>query len=220
MHSFPRPDDRTPRTCWPAKKGHPANPAKMPPSPLDPRHSPERPDDAPPQPPTKEDLHKCLRAWLPTVEDYLKRSFPEYTVLDALEKAEAAGLRAIYGDLHDKMKPEEMTSASRQAWLLEVARNAALTVLRRKQPVPLRDDYIPPSASTSSLDPDERELVQEAVRKLPLDAREVIAAYFFKGLSTRSAAAQLGIPAATFRYRLAKAKRQFRSIFQQLCKEF
>ncbi len=126
---FPGSDERTLRPCWPAKKGHPDDSPAMPPSPLDPRHSPDQPDDAPPRLPTKEELHKCLRAWLPNVEVYLKRRFPEYTVLDALEKAQAVGLGAIYGDLYDKMKPEEMTSAGRRAWLFTVARHAALTIL-------------------------------------------------------------------------------------------
>ena len=239
--SFPRPDERTPRPSWPAKKGQPDdNPVTMPPSPLYPRHNPERPGDAPAQPPslpdsrhaperpdtaspqrpTKEELHKCLRDWLPNVEVYVKRRFPEYVVLEALEKAKSEGLSAIYGELHDKMKPEEMTSAGRRAWLLTVARNAALTVLRRKRTVPLRDDDMLPSAPTSSLDPHERQLVVEAVQKLPLASRQVIEAAYFEGLKGRAAAERLGMPPTTFRYRLAKAKRQFRNIFEQLSREF
>ncbi len=77
-----------------------------------------------------------------------------------------------------------------------------------------------PSAATSSLDPHERELVLEAVRKLPLDARAVIVAVYFEGLSRRAAAKRFGMRSTTFRYRLAKAERQFRSIFEHLSKEF
>jgi len=191
----------------------------MPPSPLDPRHSPDRPDDAPPQRPTEEELLKCLRAWLPKVEVYLKLRFPEYAVLDALEKAEAVGLSAICGDLHDKMKPEEMTSACRQAWLRKVAQNAALTVLRRKQPVPFCDESMLPSASTSAFDTREQELVLKAVEKLPQDDQELIAAVYDRGMSRRQYAALMNIGEATVRRRHDNAICRLRDEFLRLSNE-
>jgi RNA polymerase sigma-70 factor (ECF subfamily) len=213
------PDERTPRNRWPVEKGQPANPAKMPPSPLDPRHSPERPDDTSSRLPTREELHKCLREWLPNVEDYLKRRFPEYTVLDALQKAEAAALRAIYGDLHDKMKPEEMTSAGRRAWLITVARHAALTILRRKRLVSLPEgDVLPDRQATH--DPEDSNMIREALRRMPPDLRAVIVALYFEGLSGHKAAARLGIPKTTFRRRQAQAISCLRKIIDQLSREF
>ena len=155
---------------------------------------PSGPTTLPRSGPQRKNCHKCLRDWPPNVEVYVKRRFPEYVVLEALEKAKSEGLSAIYGELHDKMKPEEMTSARRRAWLLTVAGNAALTVLRRRRTVPLRDDDMLPSAPTSSLDPHERQLVVEAVQKLPLASREVIEAAYFEGLSGLAAAERWECP--------------------------
>ncbi|HWG46397.1 MAG TPA: sigma-70 family RNA polymerase sigma factor [Gemmataceae bacterium] len=218
--NFSHPDERTPRNYWPARKGQPANPAKMPPSPLDPRYHPDRPGDASQPPPTKEELRKCLLAWLPTLEVYLTRQFPEYVVLDALDKALAVGLRAIYGDLHEKMKPEQMTSARWRAWLITAARNEALTILRRKRILPLSDEMLRPPASLTWMDLHEREIVLEAVRQLPSHLRDVIEAAYFDRLGVRAAGRKLGIRYDIVRRQHAHAIRLLRDIVAQLSRAF
>lgn len=219
--NFSQPDERTPRNYWPARKGQPINPAKMPPSPLDPRHHPDQPGDASqPPPPTKEELRKRLLAWLPTLEVYLTRRFPEYVVQDALDKALAVGLRAIYGDLHEKMKPEDMTSARWWAWLLTVARNEALTILRQKRILPLSDEMLRQTASLTWMDRHEREMVLEAVRQLPSHLRDVIEAAYFDRLGVRGAGRKLGIRYDIVRRQHAHAISLLRGIVERLSKGF
>jgi RNA polymerase sigma-70 factor (ECF subfamily) len=70
-------------------------------------------------------------------------------------------------------------------------------------------------AQTSSSDPEEY-LVQEALRRLgPLD-REALLLSEWEGLSPAQIATVLGCPKVTARGRLHRARRRFRSIFEQL----
>jgi RNA polymerase sigma factor (sigma-70 family) len=70
-------------------------------------------------------------------------------------------------------------------------------------------------AETSASDPEE-ELVREALRRLgPLD-REVLLLSEWEGLSPAQTASVLGCPTVTARGRLHRARRRFRSIFEEL----
>ena len=213
----PGSDERTLRPCWPAKKGHPDDsPATMPPSPLDPRHSPEPPDDAPAPPPRKEkpsadvqekvfgDLQKALN-----VAKYrlLGEGFPEYFVLGGVDQAEGAGIDAMCGPLHDRMKPppEKMHHAAWRKWVYVVARRATMSLMRQKRMFPLTQLEQVLSASTPSLDADERELVLKALRRLPPDDQELIDAVYYEGMSRRQYADLLHVGEATIRRRHANA---------------
>jgi RNA polymerase sigma factor (sigma-70 family) len=190
---------------------------------LDPRHHPDRPEAATPLP-TREDLCKCLCHWLPKLEAQLKRRFPAYVVTHAVEHAELVGLNAILGDLHDRMKPEAMTSAGRRAWLFRVAVNAALSLLRqekrRARTLPLPKDDLLLRATEERANPQDRELVLAAMEQLPPDEQEVIEAVYFADLTRREYAELLGVCEATVRRRLVAALAHLKVIFEGLSKEF
>jgi RNA polymerase sigma factor (sigma-70 family) len=213
----PGSDERTRRPCWPAKKGRPDDSlATMPPSPLDPRHSPEPPDDAPAPPPRKEkpsadvqeklfgDLQKALN-----VAKYrlLGEGFPEYFVLSGVDQAEGAGIDAMCGPLHDRMKPppENMHPAAWRQWAYIAARNATVSLQRRKRMESLTHPDQMPAASTSSLDPHEQKLLLKAVQQLSPDDQALIDAVYYKGMSRRQYADLLHVGEATIRRRHDKA---------------
>jgi RNA polymerase sigma factor (sigma-70 family) len=172
--------------------------------------------------PSREDLCACLAHWLPKLEARLKRRFPAYVVTHAVEHAEFVGLNAIFGDLHERMKPETMTSAGRQAWLFRVAVNAALSLLRQEQrrprKIPLLKDHLL-RATEARANPQEREWVLAALEQLPPHEREVIEAVYFADFTRRESAELLGVCEATVRRRLAAARARLKAIFLRISKE-
>ena len=130
-------------------------------------------------------------------------------MLDGVEQADGAGIDAICGDLHDRMKkpPENMHPAAWRQWVYIVARNATVSLRRRKRMDSLTRPNQVESASTSSLDPREGELVLKAVRQLPPDDQELIDAVYYKGLSRRQYADLLHVGEATIRRRHDNAMR-------------
>ena len=218
-------NERTPRPSWPAKKGQPDddNPATMPPSPLDPRHSPERPDDAPSPPPSKEELYHDLQVALRKAKyRLLKKHYPAYFVLDGVDHAEGAGIDAICGDLHDRMKqpPEKMHPAAWHQWVYIAARNATFSLMRRKRMYSLTQLDVEESASTSSLDQHERELLLKALAQLPPDDERLIVAVHFMGMSRRQYADLLHVGEATIRRRHDNAVSRLRDEVQRLSRQF
>ena len=227
--SFPRPDERTPRPSWPTKKGQPDddNPATMPPSPLDPRHNPERPHDAPPPAPRKEklsahvqeklfdDLQVALRM---AKYRLLKKHYPAYFVLDGVDQAEGAGIDAICGPLHDRMNPppEKMHPAAWRRWVYVAAQNATFSLMRRKRMYSLTQLDLEESASTPSPDLHEQELLQKALHQLPPDDQELIVAVHFTGMSRRQYADLRHVGEATIRRRHDKAICRLRDEVQRL----
>jgi hypothetical protein len=166
-------------------------------------------------PPSKEELFNCLRLALEKVEAcLLSEGFPKHAAQAATEKAGNTAIDAIC-----EGRAQRMTTLARRKWLWVIARNAVVTLVRRKRTVSLRDDLMPP-ASVTWIDLHEQETVLEAVRQLPPDMWLVVEAVYFAGLTGRKAAGRLGIPEATFRRRHAEAVRLLRDIFQRLSREF
>jgi RNA polymerase sigma factor (sigma-70 family) len=215
--SDPRPSsdgNQPPRCSTPLPlpdTGQPDHPS-FPPSPLDPRHDPEQPDEAVPQP-TKEDLFECLVRRLVSVESRLvSMGFQPHIAQQATERAEAAAVDAICSGF-----AQTMTTPGRRAWLHTVARHAALTLLRRKQTVSLPDgDVIP---ATQGRDEQDFNMILKALKKMPPDLGAVIVDVYVEGLSGREAAERLGIPEATFRRRKALAINRLRTIVDQLSRD-
>jgi RNA polymerase sigma factor (sigma-70 family) len=185
----------------------------MPPSPLDPRHDPDAPDAVVPQP-SKEDLFECLVRRLESVESRLVgMGFAPHIAQQATERAQAAAVDAICDGF-----AQTMTTPGRRAWLLTVARNAALTLLRRKRTVSLPDGDVLPARQTTD-DAQDFNMILEAIKKMPPDLRAVIVALYVEGLSGREAAERLGIPEATFRRRKTLAINRLVQIVDQLSRE-
>jgi DNA-directed RNA polymerase specialized sigma24 family protein len=121
----------------------------------------------------------------------LQRRFPLCIARDAVEKARSCAIDALLqGPL------VAMAAPARRAWLWEVARCAATTLLARSRTHPLADD---PAQPGSPLTDQDRTDLLTAVASLTEDLRRGVEVVYFDGLSLRSAAEVLGIPEATFR---------------------
>ena len=117
------------------------------------------------------------------------------------------------------------------AWLMKITTNCAIDLLRRKKAsrtVPLEDTETaygpaaPASAGAWGESPETRctreqelELVANAVAQLPYDLRRVCLLRYQNELSTKEAAARLGISAIAVRLRLFRAQGRLREIVQR-----
>ena len=108
---------------------------------------------------------------------------------------------------------------SERAWMFGIARNVAATRHRRNQRH-LRAVPTDPVADSGIDDAElarvaERSLIADAIRALSPDHRDVVAAAYWDGLSTKEIAAQLGIPDGTVKSRLHYALRILRAHLQE-----
>jgi RNA polymerase sigma-70 factor, ECF subfamily len=111
-----------------------------------------------------------------------------------------------------------------KSWFFTILRNVWLNELRKRrrgpQPVdPAMDDgfaneMVEPSKSSYELYVRklEREQVQAAIQKLPVDSREVIVLREYEELSYQEIASILGCPVGTVMSRLARARSKLREL--------
>jgi RNA polymerase sigma-70 factor (ECF subfamily) len=113
----------------------------------------------------------------------------------------------------------DATRGNVEAWIVVISRSHALSrrraELRRKRHDELRTSYLENEGSVSYSSPlhsaaegQHRELVDDAMKRLPDEQQRVVRMAFFEGLSQSEIAARLGIPLGTVktRVRLAFAK--------------
>ena len=109
-----------------------------------------------------------------------------------------------------------------RAWLLAIVRNAAYAWLRRSKSAELPFDADVAIQLRKSNEPDpeilhvirfQRQLVREAIEKLPLEFREVIILRDFEELSYKEIAVVTGIPIGTVMSRLARARNKLQTCF-------
>lgn len=99
-----------------------------------------------------------------------------------------------------------------RAWLMRIASNRAIELLRARKPeAELPEHDAPATARPGPADAVEAGMVaddlSQALRRLPARQRECWLLAQFGGLSYAEIAAQLGIPATTVRGQLARARR-------------
>jgi RNA polymerase sigma-70 factor, ECF subfamily len=109
-----------------------------------------------------------------------------------------------------------------KGWMFTILRNVWLNQLRRRRRCPISDVPVDESASDVVGKSDgpysllvskvERQQVQDAIQKLPIDCREIIFLREYEGLSYREIATVLDCPAGTVMSRLAKARSKLRAI--------
>lgn len=101
-------------------------------------------------------------------------------------------------------------------WLFAIVRNRALDTLRRTKPVqlaPLDDDIVDRRVSTvfgMVAERMDRERVRDALKSLPRPQRDVIDKVYFKGMTAKEAADQIGVPVGTVKSRLRLALQHLR----------
>lgn len=105
-------------------------------------------------------------------------------------------------------------------WLVRVTVNECTSLYRalRRRPESI-DDYVETIAAPDAPDGGEqadlaRDLAKKVLR-LPARYRDVVYLYYYEGCSTREVAEALGVPEATARTRLARARRRLKDILEE-----
>lgn len=109
--------------------------------------------------------------------------------------------------------PEWRPQARFGTWLLQIARNAALDALRRRQVVAFEplDDALPvadvrPGPEEALAARQRQSQLETALARLPPDQREIVLLREIEGLSYGELAALLGVQEGTVKSRLARAR--------------
>ncbi len=121
--------------------------------------------------------------------------------------------------------------ASLKTWILRIARNACLDLLRRRTARPTSSlsgetsddpvvfDVDDPTASSPSEEAETRDsvlMLRSALARLDAPHRQVLLMRYGDGLSYGEIAAAAGVPIGTVMSRLFNAKRKLRAIWDQL----
>jgi RNA polymerase sigma-70 factor (ECF subfamily) len=108
-------------------------------------------------------------------------------------------------------------------WLLTIVRNVCYSRLRQNRheepPVPfdeLEQEAIPAAAELSWPQAVARELLPQAMEKLPTEAREILVLHGVEGCAYKEIAVILDIPVGTVMSRLARARLKLQHELQQL----
>lgn len=176
-------------------------------------------------------------------------SVPDKALMQAMAAGQASALDELYtrygsavysflrARLDDRSSAEEvlqdvMLAAWRGAsgfrgeskvltWLLTIARNRAINVLRRNRPmlVPFNDALETPGDDTGPLEhivrQNERRNVRDTLAALPTAQREVLTLVFFHHLTESEVADVLDIPVGTVKSRLHRGKTALRRLLQR-----
>lgn len=135
---------------------------------------------------------------------------------EAAELAQDAFLRA-YQNLHryDEARPFDL-------WVMAIARNLCLDVLRRRSHMRTEDlsemnDALPSgekSLEEGAIERQERLSLEEAMSSLGADDREVLALYYVQKRTTKEIAEVMGVAPGTIMARLFRAREKLRKRMQ------
>jgi RNA polymerase sigma-70 factor, ECF subfamily len=153
-------------------------------------------------------------------EIFRRYSGPVYSVaLRVLRDSSQAEdvLQEVFLQLWRKPAAFVQNRGSLGAWLVVIARNRAIDVLRRRKPSDSVDDVV--LASTVNVaDEAERNTMMEKVRRviadLPMEQRKSLELAYFEGLSHTEIASRTGDPLGTVKTRIRQALISLRKAFQ------
>ena len=142
-----------------------------------------------------------LARWLTRNEDYAQ---------DLVQEAYLRALKSFDGFHGTEGRP----------WLLTIVRNTFYTWSRRTGPVDYTYDFDEALCGRASGEPDpetaqvmksQKQLVAEAIERLPIEFREVIILRELEELSYKEIAGVTGVPIGTVMSRLARARKRLQS---------
>lgn len=166
----------------------------------------------PAPPPTAEELRECLGEFYPQLWRILSRTFEQDIVEEAVGEAIAEAMNFIASG-------KAAIHPNRRAWLIRVARNEALTCIKKRSLLRVtrltREDLVV-SAEENLSDLRQKELLLLAMEELPPDDRAMIEETAFGRVSGRKYAERLEIPPSTFRRRHARVLGELRGIMEHL----
>lgn len=136
---------------------------------------------------------------------------------EASEVAQESFLRA-FQNLHryDEDRPFDL-------WVMAIARNLCLDLLRRRSRVQTEDlaehrDALPSGEKNQeegAIERQERLSLEAALSTLPVDDREVLALYYVQKRTTREIAGVLGVAPGTIMARLFRAREKLRKVLKR-----
>ena len=135
------------------------------------------------------------------------------TEAEASEVAQESFLRAYQNlERYDDTRPFDL-------WVLAIARNLCLDLLRRRTRLQTEDveDHahaLPsgePSLEAQAIDHQERRSLEEAMATLSVDDREVLALYYVQKRTTKEIAEVMGVAPGTIMARLFRAREKLRT---------
>lgn len=135
------------------------------------------------------------------------------TEAEAAEVAQEAFLRAYQNlDRYDETRPFDL-------WVITIARNLCLDILRRRQKVRTEDvdehaQALPsgePNQEDAAISKQERQSLEEAMNTLPVEDREVLALYYVQKRTTKEIAQVMGVAPGTIMARLFRAREKLRN---------
>jgi RNA polymerase sigma-70 factor (ECF subfamily) len=153
-------------------------------------------------------------------EIFRRYSGPVYSV--ALRVLRDSGqaedvLQEVFLQLWRKPAAFVQNRGSLGAWLVVIARNRAIDVLRRRKPSDSVDDVVLTSTANVA-DEAERNTMMEKVRRviadLPMEQRKSLELAYFEGLSHTEIASRTGDPLGTVKTRIRQALISLRKAFQ------
>ena len=111
---------------------------------------------------------------------------------------------------------------SSRAWLLSIVRNTAYTWLKKNRPqsmMTLKDEELAeiedPAAQNTTFQNLDAPALRTALEELPAEFREALVLRELEGLSYKEIADVADVPLGTVMSRLARARRQLQTVFQQ-----
>lgn len=132
---------------------------------------------------------------------------------ESTEIAQETFLRAYqHLDRFDDGRPFDL-------WVLTIARNLCLDILRRRQKVQTEDvePHAPmlasaePSSEDKAIDRQQRQSLEEAMATLSADDREVLALYYVQKRTTKEIGVIMGVAPGTIMARLFRAREKLRT---------
>ncbi|MCW2951228.1 MAG: polymerase subunit sigma-24 [Conexibacter sp.] len=129
-------------------------------------------------------LRSLYRCYAPEVYVYVRRIVPNHH--DAEDVTQQVFLK-----LTTQLRKHDPQHPRSSAWMLRVARNAAIDHLRRERLVPLAEPREPDLAADTA-DPDRGTSLREAFDRLPKAQRDVLLLRAVVGLTPSEAAERLG----------------------------
>lgn len=140
---------------------------------------------------------------------------------EAQEVAQETFLRAYQNlERYDLERPFDL-------WVLAIARNLCLDLLRRRSRVQTEDveehaHVLPsgdPNAEDKAIEKQERKSLEEAMGMLSAEDREVLALYYVQKRTTKEIAEVIGVAPGTIMARLFRAREKLRNRMAQQSKD-
>jgi RNA polymerase sigma-70 factor, ECF subfamily len=126
-------------------------------------------------------------------------------------------MQEVFIQLWENPRMFQAGRGSLGAWLLVVARNRAVDLLRRRRPTDSVDEVVLAAGTDVALEA-ERNATMEKVRRalddLPQEQRQSVEMAFFEGLTHSEIAARTGDPLGTVKTRIRSALTGIRKAFQ------